>query len=184
MATISVAPEMVRRAVADLPPTESNGEAPDVPVVDLDPALVAEWQESFDDLLRHQGPEAVRELLTMLYSRAQSQAVPIVPSITTPYTNTLSTENQPEYPGDQEIERRLRSMVRWNAMAMVQQAYHSGSGVGGHIATFASSAALVETAQNHFFHAPTKDHTGDMVYFQGHASPGMYSRAFLEGRLT
>lgn len=184
MATISLAPQFARRPVEDAAPVESNVEpSAEVPAVQLDPAEVAEWLESLDDLLHREGPDAVRQVLTQLYSRAQSQAVPIVPAITTPYVNTISVENQPEYPGDQEIERRLRSMVRWNAMAMVQQAYHSGTGVGGHIATFASSAALVETAQNHFFHAPAKDHTGDMVYFQGHASPGMYSRAFLEGRL-
>src|SRR6185295_4943080 len=85
---------------------------------------------------------------------------------------------------DLEIERKLRSVIRWNAMAMVWRAYHNGSGVGGHIATYASCATLIETCFNHFFHAPTADHTGDMVYFQGHSSPGMYSRAFLEGRLS
>ncbi|MFO0919347.1 MAG: pyruvate dehydrogenase (acetyl-transferring), homodimeric type [Planctomycetaceae bacterium] len=159
----------------ELPPSAASAQ--------LDPAEVAEWLESLDDLLLREGPGAVRQLLTQLYSRAQSQSVPLVPSITTPYVNTIAVENQPAYPGDQEIESRLRSLVRWNAMAMVVQAYNSGSGVGGHIATFASSASLVETAQNHFFHARTSDHTGDMVYFQGHAAPGMYSRAFLEGRL-
>lgn len=184
MATITVAPQTGWRPASSVDGTDAPVEPADVPVTQLDPGEIAEWLESLDDLLLREGPEAVRQILTQLYARAQSQSVPVVPAITTPYVNTIAPENQPVYPGDEEIERRLRSMVRWNAMAMVQQAYHSGSGVGGHIATFASSAALIETAQNHFFHAKTADHTGDMVYFQGHASPGMYSRAFLEGRLT
>jgi len=184
MTTVSYPPQPTRRPNPIPEVAEANVEPSAVPTAELDPTEVAEWLESLDDLLVRQGPDAVKQLLTQLYSRAQSQSVPIVPSITTAYVNTIAAENQPEYPGDQEIERRLRSLVRWNAMAMVQQAYHSGSGVGGHISTFASSAALVETAQNHFFHARSADHTGDMVYFQGHAAPGMYSRAFLEGRLT
>jgi pyruvate dehydrogenase E1 component len=184
MSTAVSPPLANRRSLPDEKIADAEVEPSAVPPPMLDPGEVAEWLESLDDLLLREGPDAVKLVLTQLYSRAQSRAIPIVPSITTPYVNTIAVENQPEYPGDQEIERRLRSMVRWNAMAMVQQAYHSGSGVGGHIATFASSAALIETAQNHFFHARTADHTGDMVYFQGHASPGMYSRAFLEGRLT
>ncbi|RLS44343.1 MAG: pyruvate dehydrogenase (acetyl-transferring), homodimeric type, partial [Planctomycetota bacterium] len=122
--------------------------------------------------------------LAQLYSRAQAQSVPIVPSITTPYVNTIPVEAEPPFPGDRAVERKLRSIIRWNAMAMVARAYTTGAGVGGHIATFASSATLVEMGFNHFFHARTADHTGDMIYFQGHSSPGMYSRAFVEGRLT
>ncbi len=183
MSTITMPQPTARQAMPSPSVAQPAEEQPAVPAVQLDPAEVAEWLESLDDLLLREGPDAVRQLLTQLYSRAQSQSVSVVPSITTPYVNTIATENQPAYPGDQEIERRLRSLVRWNAMAMVVQAYNSGSGVGGHIATFASSASLVETAQNHFFHARTADHTGDMVYFQGHAAPGMYSRAYLEGRL-
>jgi pyruvate dehydrogenase E1 component len=184
MATISIAPQLARRTGVEPTHSESNGEPSDVPARHLDPDEAAEWLESLDDLLFRAGPEAVRELLTQLYSRAQSQSVPIVPSLTTPYVNTIPRDHEPRYPGDLELERRLRSLVRWNAMAMVVQAYNSGSGVGGHIATFASCGALVETAQNHFFHARTADHTGDLVYFQGHAAPGMYARAYLEGRLT
>jgi len=149
----------------------------------IEAAEVDEWLEAFDDVMARLGPAAAQQLLSQLVSRAQAQQVPVVPAITTPYVNTISRDHEPPYPGDQEIERRLRSYVRWNAMAMVVQAYHTGTGVGGHIATFASSASLVETAQNHFFHGRTADHTGDLVYFQGHASPGMYARAFLEGRL-
>jgi pyruvate dehydrogenase E1 component len=150
----------------------------------LDSAELADWLEALDDLLDRHGPAAVREVLAQLQIRASGQGAPIVPNLNTPYVNTIPVEFEPEFPGDRTIERNLRSIVRWNAMAMVVQAARSGSGVGGHIATFASSATLVETAQNHFFHGRTADHTGDMVYFQGHASPGMYSRAFLEGRLT
>jgi pyruvate dehydrogenase E1 component len=184
MATVLTPPPANRPATpAPEAGPAANEETPDVPVVDLDPVEIDEWLESIDDILHRHGPKALSHLLTRLYSRAQSQHVPIVPSITTPYTNTIPVEAEPPFPGDRKIERRLRSAVRWNAMAMVVRAYQS-SNVGGHIATFASSATLVETAFNHFFHARTDDHTGDMVYFQGHSSPGMYARAFIEGRLT
>ena len=163
-------------------PAGTTDEIADVPVV-MDPNEVDEWLESVDDILHRHGPAALSQLLARLYSRAQAEGVPVVPSITTPYVNTIPTEAEPEFPGDRAIERRLRSLVRWNAMAMVVQAYRT-SNVGGHIATFASSATLIETGFNYFFHSRTADHTGDMVYFQGHSSPGMYARAFLEGRLT
>ncbi|MBX3450488.1 MAG: pyruvate dehydrogenase (acetyl-transferring), homodimeric type [Planctomycetaceae bacterium] len=143
-----------------------------------------DWYEALDSVLDRYGRDAVAQLLSQVIARAQSTGVPIVPSITTPYVNTIPVENEAPFPGDLALERKLRSIIRWNAVAMVVQAYRSGSGVGGHIATFASSAALVEIGFNHFFHAKTADHTGDMVYFQGHASPGPYARAFLEGRLT
>src|SRR5207253_2915560 len=101
----------------------------------------------------------------------------------TPYINTIPREEQPPYPGNREIERRIKSIVRWNAMAMVSRANHH-TNVGGHISTYASAATLYEVAQNHFFRGKGQDFSGDQVYFQGHASPGMYARAFLEGRLT
>ena len=169
-------------APAAAPPATSDEDS-DVPVVVLDPNEIDEWLESVDDILHRHGPEALSHLLTRLYSRAQAQGVPIVPSMTTPYVNTVPVEAQPPFPGDLEIERKLRSVIRWNAMAMVLRA-NRNSNVGGHIATYASCANLVETGFNHFFHARTADHTGDMIYFQGHSSPGMYSRAFVEGRLT
>ncbi len=110
-------------------------------------------------------------------------------SSTTPYINTIPVEDEPRYPGNVEIERRIKSINRWNALAMVLRANQKtasddNGSVGGHISTYASSATLYEIGFNHFFHARTPEHTGDMVYFQGHASPGMYARAFLEGRLT
>lgn len=150
----------------------------------IDPQEMDEWLESVDDLLHRYGPEALSQMLTRLYSRAQGQAVPIVPALTTPYVNTVPVESQPKFPGDRAVEKRVRNIIRWNAIAMVVRANRNGSGVGGHISTYASSANLIETAFNHFFHAPTADHTGDMIYFQGHSSPGMYARAFVEGRLT
>jgi pyruvate dehydrogenase E1 component len=182
--TVAAAPPQPKRTEKLASPDAVSDAAATSPVTLLERAEVEEWLEALDDVLLRLGPQAAEELLTQLYSRAQAHRVPVVPALTTPYVNTIPQELQPPYPGDLEIERRLRSLVRWNAMAMVVQAYHSGSGVGGHIATFASSATLVETAQNHFLHARTADHTGDMVYFQGHAAPGMYARAFLEGRLS
>ena len=162
----------------------SADEITDVMAPMIDPQEMDEWLESVDDLLHRYGPEALSHMLTRLYSRAQAYSVPIVPSLTTPYTNTIPPEAEPAFPGDRAVERRLRSIIRWNAMAMVVRAYRTGSGVGGHISTYASSATLVEIGFNHFFHSRTSDHTGDMLYFQGHSSPGMYSRAFVEGRLT
>lgn len=184
MATVLQAPSASRPAAAPAVATPAAGdEVSDVPVVVLDPTEVDEWLESVDDILHRHGPGALSHLLTRLYSRAQAQGVPVVPSLTTPYANTIPVEAEPEFPGDRAIERKLRSVIRWNAMAMVVRAYRN-TNVGGHIATFASSATLVETGFNHFFHSRTADHTGDMIYFQGHSSPGMYSRAFVEGRLS
>ncbi|MBI1345250.1 pyruvate dehydrogenase (acetyl-transferring), homodimeric type [bacterium] len=167
-------------------PTEStsalNGHTSSTSVVE--PTEMADWLEALDDLIERHGPRAVAQLLAQLQTRAAGQGVPVTAAMTTPYANTIDVAHQIPFPGDRALERQLRSLVRWNAMAMVQQAGKSGTGVGGHIATFASSACLVETGYNHFFHAKTADHTGDMVYFQGHASPGPYSRGFLEGRFT
>ncbi len=157
----------------------ANGSVPTLPSPELD-----DWLEALDDLYERHGADVVRQILTQLHNRANSKGASVVPSSVTPYVNTIAKELEAKFPGDRALERKLRSLVRWNAMAMVQQAGKSGSGVGGHIATFASSACLVETGFNHFFHAKTADHTGDMVYFQGHASPGPYARGYLEGRFT
>lgn len=186
MASILQSVPMTRRTEtpSSVPVVASEEETSDVPVSAIDPQEMDEWLESVDDLLHRYGPQALSEMLGRLYSRAQAQSVPVVPAVITPYINTIPPEVEPAFPGDRAVERRLRSLIRWNAMAMVVRAYHSNSGVGGHISTFASSATLVEMGFNHFFHARTKDHSGDMVYFQGHSSPGMYARAFLEGRLT
>ena len=148
------------------------------------PEELDEWYESLEDILHRYGAEKLRALLVSLQERAYSRGVMLPFTANTPYINTIHHSEQPKFPGNRELERRIKSIVRWNAMMMVVRGNTYYKGVGGHISTFASSATLYEVAQNHFFHARTADHTGDMVYFQGHASPGMYSRAFLEGRLT
>ena len=150
----------------------------------IDAGELDEWYESLDDVLHRYGPDKLKELLIHLQERAYQRGVRIPFTANTPYINTIHHEDQPPYPGNLEIERRIKSIVRWNAMAMVHGANKKTDGIGGHISTFASSATLYEVAQNHFFKAQTADRPGDIVYFQGHASPGMYARAFLEGRLT
>jgi pyruvate dehydrogenase E1 component len=150
---------------------------------DRDPQETAEWLESLDAVIRLHGPERAQYLLHALTEKAQHDGVPVPAGITTPYVNTISTEEQAPFPGNRVLERRIKDIVRWNAMAMVQRA-NKTTNVGGHIATYASAATLYEICFNHFFRGRTDKHPGDIVYFQGHASPGMYSRAFLEGRLT
>ncbi|MBW3635504.1 MAG: pyruvate dehydrogenase (acetyl-transferring), homodimeric type, partial [Armatimonadetes bacterium] len=143
-----------------------------------------EWLESLDYVLQTSGPDRVAALLERLETYASKRGVEIPFSANTPYVNTIPPEEQPAYPGDKIIERDIRNAVRWNAMAMVVRANKTSEGIGGHISTFASSATLYEVAQNHFFKGKDHPDGGDLVYFQGHASPGMYSRAFLEGRLS
>ena len=118
-----------------------------------------------------------------LVARLRESGVYIPAIVNTPYVNTISAEDEPAYPGDRDIERRIKSYIRWNAMAMVVNANHAKSGIGGHISTYASCATLYEVGFNHFFRAATDDHPADMIYFQGHASPGIYARAFLEHRI-
>ena len=144
----------------------------------------AEWLDSLHYVFQSEGPERVRELMRLLQNEAQHQGVTISCPGTTPYINTIPAEQQPPYPGSREIERRIKSLIRWNAMAMVVRANREARGIGGHISTYASQATLWEVAFNHFLRAKTEDHPGDLVYFQGHASPGVYARAFLEGRLS
>jgi pyruvate dehydrogenase E1 component len=149
-----------------------------------DVSEVTEWIESLVDVLHREGPDRVRQLLVLLQEEAYRRGVTLPFTSNTPYINTIHREKQPRFPGNREIERRIKSIVRWNAMAMVVRANREHSGLGGHISTFASAATLYEIGFNHFFRAPSGDHLGDMVYFQGHASPGIYARAFVEGRLT
>jgi len=143
-----------------------------------------EWLESLDGVLERSGPDRARELLRQLRDHAYARGVRVPPSTNTPYLNTISLSEQPPYPGNRDVERGIKNIVRWNAMAMVVRANREEEGIGGHISTYASAATLYEVGFNHFFRAPTEDHPGDLVYFQGHASPGTYSRAFLEGRLS
>jgi pyruvate dehydrogenase E1 component len=143
-----------------------------------------EWLESLDYVYKSQGAERVQDLLRRLQFRAQKYGVGGECSVTTPYVNTIPAEHQAVFPGSREIERRIKSIIRWNAMAMVVRANRRNSGIGGHISTYASCATLFEVGFNHFFRARTDDHPGDIVYFQGHASPGVYARAFVEGRIN
>jgi pyruvate dehydrogenase E1 component len=155
---------------------------------DLNPVETREWLEALDQVIEEGGPERARYLLERLAIDASAKGVPAALGVTTPYLNTIPPEEELPYPGDRELERKIKSLVRWNAVAMVVRANKYDDGIGGHISTFASSATLYEVGMNHFFRGsiPTDqgDQPGDLIYFQGHASPGMYSRAFLEGRLT
>ncbi len=144
----------------------------------------SEWLYSLDWVLEHGGPERVIELLRQLQIRAHKAGVHIPFSANTPYINTIPIEKQPPFPGNREIERRIKSIIRWNAMAMVVKANKAENGIGGHISTYASAATLYEIGFNHFFKGKGNGYEGDQIYFQGHASPGIYARAFLEGRIT
>jgi pyruvate dehydrogenase E1 component len=150
---------------------------------DVDPLETSEWLDSLEAVLRTEGPDRARFLIETLIAHADKARVRMPSGITTPYLNTIPVEDQPLYPGDRELERRIKSIIRWNALAMVVRA-NKNTNVGGHISTFASAATLYEVGFNHFFRGRTDHRTGDIIYFQGHASPGMYARAFLEGRLT
>ncbi len=143
-----------------------------------------EWRESLDDVMRHGGPARVGRLLRDLGIHAQQLGVKLPFTANTPYINTIHASEEVPYPGSREVERRIKSLVRWNAMAMVVRANRLEDGIGGHISTFASSATLYEVGYNHFFRGRENDNEGDIVYFQGHGSPGIYARAFLEGRLS
>ena len=145
---------------------------------------LSEWLESLDDVVRNQGKDRAAFILRQLRMHALNRGVRLPFSANTPQINSILPEEQPAYPGDLDIEHRIRSLVRWNAMAMVVRANRVAEGIGGHISTYASTATLLEVGFNHFFRAPTENHAGDQVYFQGHSSPGIYARAFLEGRLS
>jgi len=153
-------------------------------VPDIDPAETGEWIESLDGLIDSEGGPRARYVLMSLLRHARQRNVAIPVSLNTPYVNTIAVHNEPYFPGDEGIERRFRRMIRWNAAVMVQRAQRPHIAVGGHLSSYASVATLYEVGLNHFFRG--KDHPGggDQVYFQGHASPGVYARAFLEGRLT
>jgi pyruvate dehydrogenase E1 component len=143
-----------------------------------------EWIDSMDYVLRHEGPQRAGTLLQELRQHVVQTGVRLPFTATTPYINTIPADEQPPFPGSQEIERRVKSLVRWNALAMVVRANKEEEGIGGHISTYASAATLYEIGFNHFFHGKGEGTDGDVIYFQGHASPGIYSRAFLLGRLS
>src|SRR5438132_13194662 len=151
---------------------------------DTDATETREWLDALNGVLVNSGPERARYLLTQLKFNANRQGVAIPFTANTPYINTIPPEQQPPYPGSREIERRIKSLIRWNAMAMVVRANKHSPGIGGHISTYASAATLFEVGLNHFFRGPDAPGGGDQVYFQGLASPGVYARAVLVGRLT
>jgi pyruvate dehydrogenase E1 component len=142
-----------------------------------------EWLDSLEYVYQNQGMQRVGELLGHLQHRAQQMGIEVCFTPNTPYVNSIHVSEQPVFPGSREIERRIKSIIRWNAMAMVVRANRKSSGIGGHISTYASAATLFEVGFNHFFRAPSEKHPGDIIYFQGHASPGVYSRAYVEGRV-
>ncbi len=151
---------------------------------DIDPTETEEWVDSFDAVLEVHGKARARFLLMKLLERAKESQVGFPATVSTPYVNTIPAGQEPWFPGDEETERRIRAYIRWNAAVMVVRANHVAEGIGGHLATFASSAALYEVGFNHFFRGKADGRPGDQVFFQGHAAPGIYARAFLEGRLT
>jgi len=153
-------------------------------IPDIDPEETAEWIDSFDVLVDKRGKQRATFLLMKLLEAARERQVGFPATVSTPYINTIDPQNEPWFPGDEQLERRIRAFIRWNAAVMVTRANHMADGIGGHLSTYASSASLYEVGFNHFFRGKDAGSPGDFVYFQGHASPGIYSRAFLEGRLT
>ena len=151
---------------------------------DPDPTETAEWRDAFLALAQTQGPQRARQMLVELARLARQQRIGWQPELATPYVNTIAVEDQPPFPGDLALEEKLASLMRWNALAMVAKANQAYGELGGHIASYASAADLFETGFNHFFHARSAQHRGDLVFFQPHSAPGVYARAYLEGRLS
>lgn len=151
---------------------------------DIDPIETQEWLDALDSVLEKEGEDRAHHLLTCLSRHARAKGTQLPYAITTPYRNTIPPEKEAKMPGDLFMERRIRSLVRWNALVMVMRANLKDSSLGGHISSFASSATLYDIGYNYFFHGPENGRESDLVYYQGHASPGIYSRAFLEGRLS
>ncbi|HMZ29683.1 MAG TPA: pyruvate dehydrogenase (acetyl-transferring), homodimeric type, partial [Thauera aminoaromatica] len=154
-----------------------------LPQTDTDAQETKEWLDALAAVVEHEGPERAHYLIETLIATARQEGVNIPYSATTEYINTIPAERQPPYPGDPDLEIKIHSYIRWNAMAMVVRA-NKDTNVGGHIASFASAAALYDVGFSHFWHAPSEAHDGDLIYFQGHSVPGVYARAFMLGRLT
>ncbi len=152
-------------------------------IPDIDQEETAEWVDSFRSLVEGKGKSRATYILTRLLEAARESQVGFPATVSTPYINTIPTEQQPWFPGDEEMERRIRRYIRWNAAIMVTRANIKSEGIGGHLATYASSSTLYEVGFNHFFKGKSSETAGDQVFFQGHASPGIYARAFVEGRL-
>ena len=154
------------------------------PTKDIDPQETKEWLDSVDEVLQDGGEKRLKFLLNKAIKHAEGQGARMEFSTVTPYINTIQKQEEKQYPGERKIERKIKSIIRWNAMAMVVRANHHSPGIGGHISTYASGANLLEVAFNHFFKGPKHKNGADLVYFQGHSSPGIYARAFVEGRLS
>ncbi len=151
---------------------------------DLNPQETSEWIEALDQVVDEAGPDRAAYLLTTLLNRASEFGVATPGKIHSPYLNTIPVHEEVPYPGDRALERSIKSLIRWNAAAMVVRANKYDPNIGGHISTYASLATISEVGFNHFFRATIDGMPGDLIYYQGHASPGVYARAFLEGRLT
>src|SRR5215204_4135334 len=151
---------------------------------DIDPDETEDWMQSLDQVVEQSGETRARFLVYKLLKRARQLQIGLPPLTQTRYINTISPEQEPNFPGDEAMELRIRRIVRWNAVAMVLRANTQFPGIGGHLSTYASSASLYETGFNHFFRGKDGDGSGDQIFYQGHAAPGIYARAFLEGRLT
>jgi pyruvate dehydrogenase E1 component len=151
---------------------------------DIDPQETQEWLEALEAVLENEGVDRAHFLIERMVDKARRSGAYLPFSANTAYVNTIPVTQQKRFPGDRAMERRIRSFIRWNAMAMVVQANRISTELGGHISSFASSATLFDVGFNHFFHAPTKERDGDLVFFQGHSAPGIYARAFLEGRIS
>ncbi|MBP3863164.1 MAG: pyruvate dehydrogenase (acetyl-transferring), homodimeric type, partial [Pseudomonas sp.] len=151
---------------------------------DLDPVETQEWLDALESVLDKEGEDRAHYLMTRMGELATRTGSQLPYAITTPYRNTIPVTHEARMPGDLFMERRIRSLVRWNAMAMVMRTNLKDSDLGGHISSFASSATLYDIGFNYFFQAPTDAHGGDLIYFQGHTSPGVYARAFMEGRIS
>ena len=151
---------------------------------DAESIELQEWLESLDYVIAQNDPDRTLRILAALESRAAKSGVRIPFTANTPYVNTIPADEQGPYPADRDIERRIKDIMRWNALAMVVRANRADGSIGGHISTYASSATLYEVGFNHFFRARNESHEGDLLFVQGHAAPGVYARAFLEGRLT
>lgn len=162
----------------------TNNNISNAPPSDLDPTETSEWLESLESVLEKDGPARAHFLIQQLVTRARERGGDLPYRATTAYVNTIAPDQEPMYPGDPELEWRIRRLTRWNAMAMILRANADGSGLGGHIASFASSAMLYDVGLNHFWRARSEQHGGDLIFYQGHSAPGLYARAFLEGRLS
>ena len=151
---------------------------------DLDPRETEEWREALDSVVDFDGVDRAAFVLAQLHDEARRRAVPVPFTASTAYINTIPVDKEPQHPGDLAIEHRIRSLNRWNAVATVLKANKESSELGGHIASFQSSATLYDTGFNHCWHGPGEGHGGDLLFIQGHVAPGIYARSFLEGRLS